>query len=68
MKREIRNKKPRNESLPSHLPRVEKIADVPDDMKNCAKHGERKIIGYDTTETLMRDPARLWVQVTKYPK
>ena len=68
VKREIRNKRPRNESLPSHLPRVEKSVDVPDDMKNCAKHGERKIIGYDTIETLMRDPARLWVQVTKYPK
>jgi len=68
VKREIRNKTPRNESLPAHLPRVEKTVDVPDDMKNCAKHGERKIIGYDTTETLMREPARLWVQVTKYPK
>lgn len=59
VKREIRKKKPRDESLPSHLPRVEKTVDVPEEMKHCAKHGERKIIGYDTTETLMRDPARL---------
>ncbi len=68
VKREIRKKKPRDESLPSDLPRVEKLADVPDEMKTCPTHGEREIIGYDITETLMREPARLWVQRTKYPK
>jgi len=66
--RQIRNKKLRKEALPSHLPRVEKIIEVPDDLKNCLTHGERKVIGYDITETLMQEPARLWVQVTKYPK
>ena len=68
VKRKRRKQKPRNESLPSHLPRVKKTVDAPDELKHCAKHGERKLIGYDTTETLMREPARLWVQVTEYPK
>ena len=68
VQREVRQKKPRDESFPAHLQRVEKIADVPEEMKNCAKHGPRKIIGYDVLETLMREPPRLWVEVTKYPK
>lgn len=68
VKREIRKKQPRDESLPSHLPRVEKIVDVSDDMKNCPEHGQRKMIGYDVTETLKREPARLWVEVNKYAK
>ncbi len=68
VRREIRKKKPRNESLPDHLPRVEKTAEVPEEMRNCLVHGERTIIGYDVTETLMREPPRLWVLQTKYPK
>ena len=66
VQREVRQKKPRDESFPAHLQRVEKIADVPEEMKNCAKHGPRKIIGYDVLETLMREPPRLWVEVTWY--
>jgi len=68
VKRHARKKKPRNEALPAHLPRVEKIADVPDQMKNCLEHGEREIIGYDITETLVREPPKLYVLLTKYPK
>ena len=68
VQRRARRKKPRNESLPSHLERREQIVDAPDEMKNCPQHGERKIIGYDITETLMRDPPRLWVLRKKYPK
>ena len=68
VERRLRKKKPRNESLPSHLPRVEEIVDAPDEMKICPQHGERKIIGYDITETLMREPPRLWVLRKKYPK
>ena len=45
-------KKPRSEQLPEHLPRYEVQAEVPDDVKHCATHGERKLIGYDRTETL----------------
>lgn len=66
--RHARKKKPRNESLPSHLERVEQTVETPEEMKNCPRHGARKIIDYDITETLMRDPPRLWVLRTKYPK
>ena len=68
VQRQIRKKKPRDESLPAHLPRVEETAEVPESMRNCPEHGERTIIGYDITETLMRDPPRLWVKRIKYPK
>ena len=68
VQRHARKKKPRNESLPSHLERVEQIVEAPEEMKNCPQHGERKIIDYDVTETLMRDPPRLWVLRKKYPK
>jgi transposase len=68
VQRRARKKKPRNESLPSHLERVEQIVEAPEEMKNCPQHGERKLIDYDVTETLMRDPPRLWVLRKKYPK
>jgi transposase len=68
VRRHARKKKPRNESLPSHLERVEQIVEAPEQMKHCPQHGERKIIDYDVTETLMRDPPRLWVLRKKYPK
>ena len=68
VQRRARKKKPRNESLPSHLERVEQTVEAPEEMKNCPQHGERKIIDYDVTETLMRDPPRLWVLRKKYPK
>ena len=68
VQRHTRKKKPRNESLPSHLERVEQIVEAPENMKNCPQHGARKIIDYDITETLMRDPPRLWVLQKKYPK
>jgi len=61
-------KKKRDESLPSHLPRVEKIIEGDDAQKNCATHGERKIIGYDIIETLVHKRSELFVLVTKYPK
>ena len=35
---------------------------------NCAKHGRREIMGYDTTETLVYERPKLHVLVTKYPK
>jgi len=58
----------RDESLPSNLPRVEKVIEATDAQKNCPTHGERKIIGYDITETLVHKCAELYVLVTKYPK
>jgi len=63
-----RTRKPRNESLPENLPRYEVEADVPEDVKNCAAHGPRQLIGYDTTETLEFERPKLQVRVTKYPK
>jgi transposase len=62
------NRKPRNEQLPAHLPRYEVEANVPDDVKYCTTHGERKLIGYDVVETLEFERPVLRVRVTKYPK
>ncbi|HEY4261209.1 MAG TPA: transposase, partial [Schlesneria sp.] len=58
----------RSEKFPEHLPRVEKIVDVPQAQKTCATHGERTLIGYDQTETLKIERPKLFVEVTKYPK
>jgi transposase len=58
----------RSEKFPEHLRREEKTVDVPDDKKTCATHGERKLIGYDTLETLKLKRPELYVEVTKYPK
>lgn len=66
--REDKHRKARNESLPSHLPRVEKIVKGPEALMNCAKHGRREIMGYDTTETLVYERPKLHVLVSQYPK
>ncbi len=63
-----RPRKSRGGALPTHLPRVERIVDVPESMAVCPIHGERKIIDYDITETLKMQPAKLWVERVKYPK
>ena len=68
VRRRIRQRKPRNESFPACLRRETQTAETPEAMKTCAVHGERTIIGYDTTETLCRKPGELYVRVTKYPK
>jgi transposase len=61
-------RKPRSEKLPEHLPRYEVEAPTPDDVKHCVEHGERKLIGYDRTETLEFERPKLKVRVTLYPK
>ena len=61
-------KKKRDESLPSHLPRVERIIEGNDSQKHCSTHGARKVIGYDTTETLVYTRPELHVLVKKYAK
>ncbi len=61
-------RKPRSEQLPEHLPRYEVEAPVPDEVKHCAEHGERKLIGHDRTETLEFERPKLKVRVTLYPK
>ncbi len=61
-------RKQRSEQLPEHLPRYEVEAKVPDDVKHCAKHGQRTLIGYDRAESLEMEPLKLKVRVTLYPK
>ena len=61
-------KKKRDESLPAGLPRIEKIIEADETLRNCATHGERKVIGYDKTETLIYEPPKLYVLVKLYPK
>lgn len=58
----------RSEKFPEHLPRVEKIADVSENLKTCTVHGERTLLGFDTIETLKIKRPELYVEVTKYPK
>jgi len=71
---EHRRRKPRkkrDESLPEHLPRYEVTASVPDEVKHCEAHGERRLLPeemWDKTETLEFEPPVLTVRVTKYPK
>jgi hypothetical protein len=60
--------KPRNEQLPAHLPRYEVEAPIPEDVRLCATHGERKIIGHDRMETLEYERPKLRVRVTLIPK
>lgn len=67
-RRARRQAKPRDESLPKHLPREERIVEAAEDQRVCPTHGPRVVIGYDVTETLCRKPAELFVLVTKYPK
>jgi transposase len=63
-----RPRKPRNEKLPEHLPRYEVEAKVPEDLKQCPEHGQRKLIGFDEVETLEFERPKLKVRVTKFPK
>jgi transposase len=58
----------RQEQLPEHLPRYEVEAPVPEELKHCPQHGERKLIGYDVVETLEFERPKLRVRQTKYPK
>ena len=58
----------RKERLPEHLPRYEVEAPVPDEIKNCPLHGQRKLIDYDVVETLEFERPKLRVRVTKFPK
>jgi transposase len=68
VERQERKRQRRSEAFPSHLRRVEQEAPLLDSLKVCPTHGERTIIGYDTTETLVYTQPELYVLVTKYPK
>ena len=54
---------------PDHIKRVEgSPVDVPPEVLYCSIHGERKLIGWDTIETLHFSRPELWIKVTKIPK
>ena len=67
-RRRHKPRKPRDESLPAHLPREEVVVEAPEETKHCAQHGARKLIGYDAQETLIFERPKLKVLVTKIPK
>jgi len=67
-RRRHKPRKPRDESLPAHLPREEVTLEASEETKHCAQHGERKLIGYDQQETLVFQRPKLKVLVTKIPK
>lgn len=60
--------KPRDEKLPAHLPRYEVEAETSAQKRQCTRHGERMVIGFDVTETLEFERPKLRVRVTKYSK
>jgi transposase len=61
-------RKPRSEAFPDHIPRYEVTAPVPEEVKHCPTHGERKPIGFDRQETLEFGRPKLKVRVTLIPK
>jgi transposase len=67
-RRKHKARKPRSEKLPEHLPRYEVEAPASDEVKHCATHGPRKLIGYDRVETLEFEQPKLKIRVTLYPK
>jgi transposase len=57
---------PGRKPLPEKLPRIEEV--IPCDA-NCTRCGqETRLIGYDTSEVLDREPAKWFVRVTKREK
>jgi hypothetical protein len=61
VERQVPPKKPRDESLPAHLRREEQLVAGDAGQQTCPRHGARTIIGYDTTETLVRLRPELYV-------
>ena len=66
--RKRKPKKKRSESLPSHLPEIKQLSDVPEQDRVCPTHGPMTMIAMDKTETLVYEPAKLYRRVTEYPK
>lgn len=65
---EKKKRKPRRESLPPSLKRIETIVDLLDSEKVCDVHGEKTLIGYDIRESLVYIPPTMEVRVTKFAK
>src|SRR5215471_6954850 len=67
-KREAK-KHPGRQTLPAHLPRVERVIACPGEQCRCGVCGREKvIIGYEISEQLEVEPAQYFVQVTKREK
>ena len=67
-RRRHKPRKARDESLPAHLPRYEVTLEAAAEVKHCAEHGARKLIGHDRQETLEFERPKLKVRVTLIPK
>src|SRR5581483_2282360 len=64
-----RQNHPGREKLPEHLERREEILACCPEECRCAKCGaQRPVIGYETREELVCEPAKLWVRVIKREK
>jgi len=60
---------PGRQSLPPHLPRIERVIACPAEQCRCGVCGQEKaIIGYEISEQLEVEPAKYFVQVTKREK
>jgi transposase len=60
---------PGRQSLPAHLPRVERVIACAPEQCACAHCGQpTQVIGYDTSEQLDVEPAKYFVLVTKREK
>jgi transposase len=57
---------PGRKPLPENLPRVEEVIACEASCTRCG--GETRVIGYDTSEVLDREPAKWFVRVTKREK
>jgi len=61
-----RKRHPGRKPLPENLPRVEEVIACEPNCTCCG--GETRVIGYDTSEVLDREPAKWFVRVTKREK
>lgn len=67
--RKPRRKHPGRQSLPAHLPRVEKVIPCSAEQCVCRQCGEpTEVIGYEQSEQLDCEPARYFVLVSKREK
>jgi transposase len=57
---------PGRKPLPESLPRVEEVIACEANCRHCG--GETRVIGYDTSEVLDREPAKWFVRVSKREK
>jgi transposase len=61
-----RKRHPGRKALPENLPRVEEVIACEANCTHCG--GETRVIGYDRSEVLDREPAKWFVRVTKREK